>query len=300
MYTPSTATLQVLTKMFVGYKKQKYIADNILPPMKDVPKRGKIFVGGNAHLKILGVKTPRELPAPVLDVRSSFKTFELGTFRRKIPVTQEEMDDWDLPLTPIKHATRAVAENLNVEREYALSSWMTTGTNFTNKATPSTKWNVAGGGDAAKKDINTAISTIGSATNIIGILSFNTWLGLRNEWQDSLVYAGQKDMLGLQAMANYVGIKAFYVGEAEYDAASDPNNPDMTRMWGSGNAWFLKVTDDPDGESEQCFGVSAKRDAVITTPKTDDPIGVKVIGDIKFADVVIDETKAYYFYTCLN
>lgn len=298
MYKPTTATLEKLTKFFVGYREQEYIIHSILRGMKDVPKRGKIFIAGDAHLMILGVKTPRALPAPELDLRASFKSFDLGTFRRKVFVTDEEMADWDLPLTPIKHATGAVKENMNVEREYGLSAWMRTKVNFTNQFAAAIKYNAVGGGDAALADVDTAVGLIGGETGIIGTLSVNVWRAMRRAWQGDLRQAGEKDLMGLKAMALYAGIDEYVIGSAKYNASSDPDAPSLVRMWGDGNCWYSRKASS-DGESKHCFGVAADRKTKMTSPRTDDPEGVKVIANAQFADVIIDETKAVFFDACV-
>jgi hypothetical protein len=298
MYKPTVATLQKLTKFFVGYREQEYIVHSILRQLKEVSKRGKIFIAGDAHLMILGVKTPRTLPAPELDLRSSFKSFELGTFRRKVFVTDEEMEDWDLPYTPIKHATGAVKENQNVEREYSISAWMRTKANFTNQFTAAVKYGAVGGGDAALADVDTAVGLIGGETGIVGTLSVDVWRAMRRSWQSDLIPAGEKDLMGLKAMALYAGIDEYVIGSAKYNTSSDPDNSSLVRMWGDGNCWYSRRASS-DGESKHCFGVAADRKPKVISPRTNDPEGVKVIAKGQFSDVIINETKAVFFDTCV-
>ncbi len=297
MYPISTVQQRKLTKLFISYSPGTYRWREILPARTNVPMSGKIPIYGKEHLKIITAPTSPRIPAPEIFGSASLKSFDLEPFRRKMVVTDDEMADYDLPLSPVEDATRMMKEHMEATRELILADWMTDATNFTNTkdVDGDTAWNAASGAGAAiRSDIAAAKADVGKVYNLVFAMTLDVYLAVIQAVQDDLL-GFREDPLDLKALARHLMVDRCVILDAQYNSGGTE-----TPVWGTQNAWLI-VQPDNGNQSRECFGFSMTRDERVWAKRIpdDDPEGYKILTKWRQANVIADETKAYYFYTCL-
>ena len=305
-----------VSKAYIDFEGTDLIRKRILTPLSDVPKSGKIPVFGNGLAKVITTPSAPMDPAAVLTHGVQLVDFGLETYRRKVPVSDEEMADYDLPLTPVKIAAEGLKYNRDLTQELVLSTFMETTAGYAAghaiDVSALTQWNDPGGGQAALDEFSDAIALIGSGTDLLGVLSWDVYIALRRAWADLLSETRTPDPLALEAMARLAGLdRGFVLGAAEYDASEDPEAESMTRVWTNGTAYVVRIAPNGNARNHSCFGFSLSRGEKVTTPRIagEDPEGYNVIAHGQYANAITDKgaistaaliNQAVHFYNCLS
>jgi len=292
----------IVTKTALSYRNELYIWDKIAPVINTTSSNGYIPKFGTKHKKHLNFKTGAYSPATAVDSDVSTISFSCEVHKGSVFIPEEIELQSDLPISLVTHGMEDLQESMQIEQELEVADWMTTGTNFTNKGTPGTKWDAASGDPAA--DITTMKSTIltsvGRLPNVC-VVSPDVFLFLQEFVADQRMAGGSSKLADGTEIANWMGVPEIHVGLAQYDSAAKRKDSSMAQIWGTGYCWMF-YRSPANSQNAPSFQYTVRNTKLTKTAKEVliDPAGTKFILRDCRDRVATDETAGYQRYSVLT
>jgi len=257
--TPSDVRIDpLLSKISIAYKNTDYIAEQILPVIKSKKITGKYYIYDKANLRPVDSERGAGAPANEVGYGVSVSTpYVCIDHALKEIVPDELKEQAETPMSPEVDATENITEKLLIEKELAISTYMSDETNLTNYTTLSgtSQWSDYENSDPIN-DIETGIESVRSkilhAANTL-VLGQQVWNSLKNhpDLIERIKYSGFGKMT-TQALANLLSIDNVVIGAAGYVGTNEGQTEVLSYLWGK-HAWLTYVTKTP-GIKKVSFG----------------------------------------------
>lgn len=305
MITLNDATLnKVVTPIVEAYSNESYAARKIAPV---VPVDGSDYayrVWSADHLRYVKSVVGERGKAIPFDVNMSWTEDKTHDHFRELFIPQRILDKG--AKAGIRYATEEaemLAESMLVEEEYDLASVFTTGSNWTNKATPSTKWDTSGA--TPQDDVNTGINAIQAAVgrnpNTM-MMTTDVFRVLVSEYVRSL--DGWQAQGSKKAVLEYFGadcLTQLIVCSSLYNSVKKGQTKSLTGIWGSKNLWLGYVNPTPSRSAPSLASTFENRGGSFSEGEMQkNPKGQTVYVHRDYDQKVRNETAGYYLYTCLG
>jgi hypothetical protein len=131
--TAPVHTDQVLTNISVGWPNGEFVGNWLFPQVPVKKQSDKYFIFGR---EAWGVPVPSDLRAPAAPAQEvpgltlSTDSYFAQEHALKIPVTPEEIENADAPLTPLRDGTELITSQLLLIRELYIKNLVTTAANY--------------------------------------------------------------------------------------------------------------------------------------------------------------------------
>lgn len=243
----------MLTNVAIAYKNSEYIADKIFPMLPVKKQSGKHFVYDKGRFRVgESLRAEGANSKEVTLKLTTGTTYFAEDHSLKQFVTDEDRDNAITPTTPMVDATENVKDMLDVSREYALSSYMSSTSNITNNTTLSgtTQWSDYSNSDPFS-DIETAKESIHSTLFVKAntlVLSQQTYNALKHhpDLLDRVKYS-QKGVMTVDLLKELFDVDFVLIGGAGYNSATEGQTDSMSYIWGK-NAWLLYINPKTTGK----------------------------------------------------
>jgi len=307
-----------LTNMSVQYTNPEYIADLAVPILSVPKKTGKY----KTYAKDERFTVPPSYVGPKGDPNEVEWSTSEGTFTCedhgfKEFISQEEIDDADVPLQPMADTTNFVTDLTMLAKEKRVADAVFNASNYAagNQVDIAAGWATLS--DDALTDIETGIDACFLPPTIM-VMGLPTWRKLaRNEKILAAVKGTLKPQaikaggvaapeVNAQELAEYLGLEAVLIGRARINTAKKGQTASYSRVWdgtnsGKGGAALLRVKQNP-GTRDVIWGAHMhwKQRQVFTYPDTRGAFGGTVVRVVESNVVkVVCTDVGYLFKDCL-
>lgn len=231
----------LLTDVSIRYTNESFIATQVFP---DLPVRkdiDKVFKFDKTNLR-KPASTAREgfARANRIDYGlTQITTPALTEASLEIGITNAVMDNYDAPLVPMVAATNTVTEQILVEKEYLLSTFLNNSGNLTQGTTLSgnAQWSAYSTSNPFG-DIQTGKTTVkqnsGKNPNVI-VFGRQVYDQLVNHPNvtDRIKYTARADIATItNALADLFGVQKVIIGESIYNSAAPGATDNVSFIWG--------------------------------------------------------------------
>ncbi len=247
----SVYTDQILTNISVAYRNAEYIAET-LAPVIFVPKRtGLYFVYDKANLRVENDVRTGKAGTPVVDFGLTKSSYgPLTEHALKSGIEKDEMDEYSDPYDPMTDHTNTVSDRLLLNKEYALSTTMSSTAVITQNVTKSGtgQWSDYANSDPFT-DIQTGIDNVvkqGVMRPNTLVLSYPVWSKLKNhpDLIERIKYTNASGTLTTDALATLFDLDQVIIGKAVYNTAREGQTSSLDYVWGK-NAWVMYIPNAP-------------------------------------------------------
>lgn len=297
----------LLTAFSLAYTNENYIAEKILPIVTVKKDSGQIVTYGMDNLRI--ANSIRAQGSSTNEVNHSVTIGEhyfLKEHALKEFVTEEEMENADLPIAPKKDAVDNLMDRMMVIKEKALADTMGNTAIVTQNVTlaGNDQWSDAVNSDPIA-DILTGITAVrgstGKKANTL-VFSYDVWQALLfhpsfvNNVKTGEVTADVIEKLIMKAFPN---IRNIIIGDAQYNAGVEGGADDLTDIW-TKNAWVMYIDPKPKQKS-RTFGLTYQNklhravdeSGMMNNGEAWDRVGLFVRVRDKYDQKLIDVNAAY-------
>lgn len=234
---------KLLTQFSQMYRNENYIAEMILPPLTVKEKTGKYAKYGTENLRAYADNLYRAPGTRAVSVDYSVSQGEYSCREKSAEklVPDEFVNNTDRPYDPKRDAVAIIMDNMMVNQELALSTYMANTSNITQNTTlaGTSQWSDYDNSDPID-DIETGIQAIRAATsqrpNIAWMShSVMTKLKYHPDIREQAKYTGNArlgDDAFLQLLKEFFGLSEIYVGDAVYNSADPGQTASITDVWG--------------------------------------------------------------------
>ncbi len=246
---------KILSQFSQYYTNKEYIAEQILPPLKVKEKTGKYAKYGKENLRLYSGQILRAPGTRAQGVDYSVSQGQYVCAERSLEkgVPYEFQDNQDDPYDAKRDATAVIMDNIWVNQEFALASFMSNTSNMTLHVVLSAlaQWTEYATSDPIG-DITTAIQDIrthtGQRANVI-VLGFYDFLVLKShpDIRDQLKYTNGGQLSDAQLggfLKEFFNLEEVIVGSAVMNDSLPGQADDIQDIW-SGNCWLLFRTPRP-------------------------------------------------------
>jgi len=230
-----------LSNLSAGYANDSYIGERLILPVP-VQKRSDIFA---VYPQREMFESPTDLitndraQANEISASRQSTTYTLKDYGLQNFVSNETLDNQDLPFDERADMVMELAEHIARKREIRDAAFLTSTANYGsgNSVTlsGSDQWDSAGGGDPIK-DITTAKAALFNgpgATDVLGFCSINVLNVLaRHPTLLDLQKYTTNGLLTPEGIARYFGLAGLLVGEARKQTANEGQTASYSRIWG--------------------------------------------------------------------
>lgn len=246
---------KILSQFSQMYRNSTYISESILPVLTVKEKSGKYAKYGKENLRAYSNQIYRAPGTRALGVDYSVSQGQYvcteKALEKKVP--DEMMTNTDDPYDPKRDATAILMDNIWVNQELALSTYMGSTGNMTRNTTLSgtSQWSDYANSDPIN-DIETGIESVRQATgqrpNVL-VLGRQTFVKLKYhpDIRDQIKYTNGGTLSDSQlhaALRDLFSLEEVLVGESVYNNSIDGESDSITDIWGK-NAWLLFRTPRP-------------------------------------------------------
>jgi len=293
---------QYLTNFAVdGPLTQRFISDMIAPPVPVKKKDFQYKTYTRQYMKSVESAWPKGSTPNFIEEDASWTA---GVCIRH--ALDEKYDDEDVryfegPGSLEENLAVKTKEAVLLQKEIALSTYMSTAGNFTNTATPSNLWDTASADFLG--DLATAQSAVqlGSGGRPGNTLVIPRQVFLKIQVMDQVLSWKQRngiEAINEQALSAMTGIPQIVIGEAVYDSAAKDASDTNTSAWVWGkDAWLLYVSPRPTNESLHwgTHFVQQGSDGIVKKIYDDDSETRKVRYQKNYVFTRINNTSGYLF-----
>lgn len=246
---------KLLTNVMIKFRNQDYIAEKVFPTLPVKKDLSYVFVFDKENLR-----APKNSTRGMYDraerVDNNLKQVPLPPLIERTleqPVAWKFRNQSDDPFQPMVDATNNVTEKIALEKEIALSNYLSNSANC--------PFNVTKSGTSQWSDYTSGISNplkdaqVGAASIMlngfqranVAAMGRNTYDWLVNHPQviARMQYAQQTfgDQVD-EALARVLRVKRVYIGEAAYNNSQSGQADSMAFIWGN-HIWFMYTADIP-------------------------------------------------------
>ena len=296
----TVAIQKAVTKAVNDYRNdpKEFIADYVAPPVNVQNVAGYFPRFGRKHQKLLNLLVSPTSPSPRIDHDLSTTEFTCEVHRGAMNLPSELKEFDDTGMLNAANLGILTDEAIRIEREYALSVFLSDNTNFTNTGTPTTLWDATGGNPA--ESINetgkAAIKTSINKTAKYGLCTFDVAMFLMQFVADLRVGGGNASLATLDEVAKYMGLKEIQIIGAGYDSAVPGATSVAGTLGGTKDFWLFHKPEQMN-QFAPCFLATARYPKLSTARvwTTDDPQGIMIESRDCYDLVEVDETACYFF-----
>ena len=232
-------TNQPLTNILVGYNPTDFIADMIVPKVSVKKKSGTYYVYSQGEILTIddyqrrgGTKSARIDP-----ITASSDTYNCKRYSLDALVTDEDMENADLPIKLKEHAAKKCKNKILRKREYDMASYLfntTTFSGYTAALTGTDRWN-----DPSSYPIDKVLATSDTISLNCGykpntmIMGQDVYTSLKTHPQFTNYVSSNMDKnITTAKMAEAFNIDRVIVGSSIYNSAKEGQTVSNARLWG--------------------------------------------------------------------
>jgi hypothetical protein len=231
-----------LSNMSAQYANDAYIGERLVMVTPVQKRSGKfaVYPQREAFEAPSDLLTNERAQANEISSSRTSTSYELLDYGLQEFVSNETLDNQDLPFNERADLVTNTAEHMARKREIRIASLLTTASNYgsgnTVTLSGSDQWNSGDGGDPIE-DIQTAKASLFNgpgATDIVGFTSIDTFNVLARH--PTLLDLQKYTMNGLltpEAVARYFGLSALLIGESRKQTANEGQTASYSRIWGN-------------------------------------------------------------------
>lgn len=229
----------LLSNISVGYRNSNYIAELVLPIITVKKDTGQLTTYGKDNLRIVeSLAAPGSGTNEVTHTVSIADHYKLAKHKLKELVTDEDIEDADLPIQPKIDAVENLTDRLLVEKEKALADVITSSGTITQYTTLSgtDQWSDFANSDPID-DVRTGATTIRQATG----KTPNTLIFSKDVYDtivdhpdiiERLKYSQAVDkMSAANALGRIFGVDRVLVGDAQYNSTKEGITDSLADIW---------------------------------------------------------------------
>lgn len=233
---------QFLSNLSQMYANDEYIGERVLGvvPVQKRTNKYAIYPQREMFEAPSDVLSNERAQANEISETRSYGTYELKDYALQNFVSNETLDNQDVPFNERADMVTHLAEHIARKREQRIATLMTTAANYgsgnSTTLSGSDQWNSASGGNPIKniQDAKAALFNGPGATDLVAFTSldvFNT-LARHLTLLDLQKYT-VNGLLTPQAIANYFGFSALLIGASRYQTANEGQTAAYSRIWGN-------------------------------------------------------------------
>ncbi len=230
-----------LTNLSQAYANDAYIGERLIlsVPVQKRSNKYAVYPQREAFESPSDVLTNDRAQANEVSATRSSNTYELKDYGLSNFVSNETLENQDVPFNERADMVAELAEHLARKREIRDAALLTTASNYgsgnTTTLSGSDQWDSSAGGDPVK-DIQTAKAALFNgpgATDILGFCSLSVFncLARHPALLDLQKYTVQ-GLLTPDAIARYFGLAGLLVGESRKQTANEGQTASYSRIWG--------------------------------------------------------------------
>jgi len=242
---------KILSQFSQKYVNTNYIAELIAPPLKVKEKSGSYAKYGTENLRVYADQTFR---APGTRANSIDYSVSQGSYvcrehalEKRVP--DEFINNTDDPYDPKRDAVATLMDNIWVNQEDALATFMTSTSNLTQNTTlsGSDQWSDKTNSDPFG-DIQTGVDTIRSATGMLPnscVMSYTVAQELKQhpDVREQVKYTNGgafSDDAFKAFLRQFFNLENVYVGTAIKNTADEGQTDSLGNVWGDDFVLFYK------------------------------------------------------------
>lgn len=313
--TNKTFTDRLLTDFAKGYQPFGHVNERIMPVRRVNSNSGKLadYKGDNIRL-VSSYKSDDGETGVVRMTESIGSGWLLEKHALKAFASDEQAANEERPFDVRRDRAALCMDLLSIQREFALSGFMGTSSNLSNKQTlaGTDQW---GGTTATEiEDIETAIASVQDSaavpTEMVSLVFqrqvIRKWLGV--EKVQSFLFGDNNNKQTnpnqkmLDRIAASFGVKEVIVADGYYNSNANPGGtPTITPLWGK-NVFAMLIGDRQNsGIKTQPFGWTMKdRNGPVSDRwRDEDREGWWIRCKDKYDQLIVNETSAYGIYAAI-
>lgn len=233
---------QFLSNLSSAYANDDYIGERLVM-VTPVPKRtGKFAVYPQREMFEAPDDTLTSERARANEISSTrtSSSYELKDYGLENFVSNETLENQDLPFNERSDMVSELAEHMARKREQRIATLLTTAANYgsgnSTTLSGSDQWNDSSGGNPVKniQDAIAALFNGPGATSIVGFTSLDAFNVLARHPQllDLQKYT-TNGLLTPESVARYLGLDALLIGKARKQTANEGQTASYSRIWGN-------------------------------------------------------------------
>jgi hypothetical protein len=230
-----------------------FIQDIVAPVLLVEKKTGKYAYYPKSNLKApVNSRRTGEAKTPRANLQVQWNSYgELNEHALKDGITKDIYDMYQDPLDPEQDTVTYLMDQLQLEREIELAAYVSSTTNVTQYANPSTQWNATTGAGSPFLDIEAGVNTMqinGLRSPNCIFMGYYVWSQLKNH--PDLLDRVKFSQLGtlttelFTSLFSDSGIQNTVVARAAYDSASEGLAASNTYIVGK-HLWLIHHTPNP-------------------------------------------------------
>lgn len=233
---------QFLSNLSQMYANDTYIGERLVTPVPVTKRSGKFAVYPQREMFEAPddqLTSDRARANEISSTRSS-ATYELLDYGYENFVSNETLENQDLPFNERADMVAELAEHMARKREIRIATLLTTAANYgsgnTSTLSGSDQWNDASGGDPIKniQDAKAALFNGPGATDVYAFSSLDVFNCLaRHPTLLDLQKYTVNGLLTPEAIARYFGLAGYLVGESRKQTANEGQTASYSRIWGN-------------------------------------------------------------------
>ena len=293
----------LLTMLSLGFRPFGHINQMVLPVLNVIKPTAKLAKYDGANMRIVStVKSPSGDTPKIEFNTEQIDSYNLVRHAIANPVTVDDLENQDRPFNAMRDAMEINQDVLSLEREFGLSKFMSTASNFTNKTQLSGTGQWGQSADDPVGDISTAIQSSADAAHVTDemislVLSKKAFRIL--QYDDDILErlgftANRAGSLTKEELKKAFGVVQVLVGEGQYNTAEEGQTEVFSDLWGN-HAWAVYINPRPKLKARS-FGYTTRRKAALLTDRwfDDDPELWWVRSKDEYDQFILDEASAFF------
>lgn len=233
---------QFLTNLSQAYANDSYIGERLVmvTPVQKRTNKYAIYPQREAFEAPDDTLTSERARANEISNTRTSASYELKDYALENFVSNETLDNQDLPFNERADLTAQLAEHIARKREIRIATMLTTASNYgsgnSTTLSGSDQWDSATGGNPIKviQDAKAALFNGPGATDVWGFTSLACFNVLARHLQllDLQKYT-VNGLLTPEAIARYFGLAGLLIGESRKQTANEGRTASFSRIWGN-------------------------------------------------------------------
>lgn len=264
---------QFLSQFSQAYANDAYIGEQLITsvPVDKRTDKYAIFPQREMFEAPDDLLTSERARANEISATRTSATYELKDYALENFISNEALENQDVPFDERAAAVAELAEHLLRKRELRDATLLTTSSSYgsgnTTTLSGSSQWNSASGGDPIKviQDAKAALFNGPGASQLVAFTSLDVFNAMaRNPILLDLQKYTTNGLLTPQALANYFGFAKLLIGEARHQTANEGQTASYSRIWGN-HFGIIRVASTPTKRSAGFAARFRKRTDPIVT-----------------------------------
>ena len=248
VYDPSGAgdvhVDEVLTNISVGYPNNEFISERVAPAVRVTKQSDKYYIHGKEGWVLepgSDVRAPGTVANEIPGLEVSTDTYFAVEHALQIPVTDEERQNADSPLSPDRDGTELVTSKVLLQRELIVRDLVQTAANYPGAHTVTlagaTQWSDYGAGNSDPVgDVKTGIRQIHSVLFLeptVGVFPYRVMSFLEDhpDFIERIKYS-QPGVITADIIGSVIGMSNIVVPGAGHNTARMGQAESLAYIWG--------------------------------------------------------------------